>query len=233
MENWDQRRRHSTDERQQARSEDHGRDRGSWWRGERSHDDDRPRGAERGWLDYDREPGASGERQGRGDEQRFSQQRGDRSRFSPDWSRDNEQPRYSDEPYYSRNREQGGAEQYSRGGRSEGWEGNDQRRWEQRSRDSIPPEQHELAQRSQRGDYYDPDWPYDRGEQNRQGREGREGRDVQRSRSREDEGSHYRGWYSRSATPFSYAGGTGYLYAESLMMHGPHTGRGPKGYKRS
>jgi hypothetical protein len=225
MENWDQRRRHSGDERQQARFEDRGRDRDSWWRGERSHDDDRPRRAERGWLDYDRDAGGFEERQGRG-EQRYGQERGEHARFSPDWSRDNEQPRYSDEPYYARNRERGGSEQYSRRGRSESSEGGDQRGWEQRSRESIPPEQRELAQRSRRGDYYDPDWPYDRGEQ-----QGRQGREAQRSR--EDEGSHYRGWYSRSATPFSYAGGTGYLYSESMTLHGPYAGRGPKGYKRS
>jgi hypothetical protein len=233
MENWDQRRKSSSDERQQARLEDHGRDRESWWRGERSHDDDRPRRAERGWLDYDRDQGRSEQRQGRsGEPERYGQwrsdeyqrqDRGERSRFSPDWSRDNAEPRYSDEPYYSRNRDQGGFEQYARRGRSEGFAGDDRSRWEQRSRESIPPEQRELAQRSQRGDYYDPDWPYDRGQQ--------QGRDVQRSG--EDEGSHYRGWYSRYARPFSYAGGTGYLYSESLTMHGPYAGRGPKGYKRS
>jgi len=98
------------------------------------------------------------EDQGRREDQRFGQQRSEeRSRFSPDWSREGSQPRYSDEPYYSRNREPTGTE----------------------------------------------------------------------------EGSHYRGSYSRSATPFSYPGGSGYVYSESVTLHGPYTGRGPKGYKRS
>ncbi len=87
--------------------------------------------------------------------------------FSPDWSREGTEPRYSDDPYYSRNREHGD-----------------------------------------------------------------EGRDVQRSRDDEQQ-SHYRGHYSRSSTPFSYAGGTGYVYSESWTIVGPHTGRGPKGYRRS
>jgi hypothetical protein len=230
MENYDQRRRRD-EERQQARGEDQGRDRDSWWRGERSHDDDQPRRAERGWLDYDRNYGRPDDRQGRrGDDeqgwQRYGQGRGgERPRFSPDWSREGEQPRQSDEPYYSRNRERGGSfEDYARRGRSEHRPGTDSRGWEQRSRDSIPPEQHEMAERG-RGDYYDPDWPYDRAGESR-------GRELQRSRD-DEQGSHYRGWYSRSARPFSYAGGTGYLYSESMTLHGPYAGRGPKGYKRN
>ena len=61
---------------------------------------------------------------------------------------------------------------------------------------------------------------------------GGQGRDMQRSRD-EDQGSHYRGYYSRSETPFAYPGGQGYVYSESITLHGPHTGRGPKGYRRS
>jgi hypothetical protein len=221
MEDFDPRRRQDQ-ERQRARQEDRGRDRDSWWRGERSHDDDQPRRAERGWLDYDRDYGRSDESPGRPEEQRYARGRSpERSRFSPDWSREGAEPRYSDEPYYSRNRE--GSDDHSRRGRSESWEGNDARRWEQRSRASIPPEQRELAERATPGDYYYPDWPY-----HRSGR----GRDMQRSREDEQD-SHYRGYYSRSATPFSYPGGSGYLYSESVTLHGPYTGRGPKGYKRS
>ena len=177
MENYDQRRRQE-EERRQSRHEDRGRDRDLWSRGERAHDDEHPRRAERGWLDYDRDYGRPDERQGRREEQR------EPSRFSPDWSRDGEEPRYSDDPYYSRNRERD-PDEFSRRGRFGGRQGDDPR-----------------------------------------------GRDVQRS-SEDEQGSHYRGYYSRSATPFSYAGGTGYLYAESLMVRGPYTGRGPKGYKRS
>jgi hypothetical protein len=231
MESYDERRRRD-EERRQARHEDRGRDRDSWWRGERSEQhDDRPRRAERGWLDYDRDPyGGPDDRQGREQQQRYSQ--GDeRSRFSPDWSREGTQPRYSDEPYYSRNRERD-ADEYVRSNRSRsgGWQNDDRSQWEQRSRESIPREQRELAERSQRGDYYDPDWPYDRGER---GRDVERARGAQRAGGREDEGSHYRGWYSRSGGPFSYAGGQGYALSESLIMHGPYTGRGPKGYKRS
>ena len=102
--------------------------------------------------------------EGSREEQRYGQ--GDSS-FSPDWSREGAEPRYSDDPYYSRNREHG-----------------------------------------------------------------EQGHDVQRSRDDEQQGQ-YRGYYSRSSAPFSYAGGTGYVYSESWTLVGPHTGRGPKGYKRS
>jgi hypothetical protein len=85
----------------------------------------------------------------------------------------------------------------------------------------------DFDERSRRADYYDPDWPYDRGNRNRDAER------AQQPGGREDEGSHYRGWYSRSGRPFSYAGGQGYVFSESLTLHGPYTGRGPKGYKRS
>ena len=103
--------------------------------------------------------------EGAREEQRYGQ--GSGSSFSPDWSREGAEPRYSDDPYYSRNREHG-----------------------------------------------------------------EQGHDVQRSRDDEQQGQ-YRGYYSRSSAPFSYAGGTGYVYSESWTLVGPHTGRGPKGYKRS
>lgn len=99
-------------------------------------------------------------------EQRYGQSGG--STFSPDWSREGTEPRYSDDPYYSRNREHGD-----------------------------------------------------------------QGHDVQRSSRDDEQQSHSRGHYSRSSTPFSYAGGTGYVYSESWTLTGPHTGRGPKGFKRS
>ncbi|HXS79830.1 MAG TPA: BON domain-containing protein [Gammaproteobacteria bacterium] len=190
MESYDERRRRDEERRQaQARDEDSGRHRDTWWHRERENQGDHPRRAERGWLDYDRDYGrdygGADERQGRGEQQRYGQS-GERQRFSPDWSREGAEPRYSDDPYYSRNRE-----------------------------------------RSRRGDYDDPDWPYDRGNRNRDAER------AQQSGGREDEGSHYRGWYSRSGRPFSYAGGQGYVFSESLTLHGPYTGRGPKGYKRS
>jgi hypothetical protein len=187
MENYDPRRRQD-EERQQERSEDRGRDRDSWLRGERSHEDDRPRRAERSSLDYGREA-RSDDRQGRREDRGYGEVRGaERARFSPDWSREGAEPRYSDDPYYSRNRELGSDEGVRRG-RSEGPASND--------------------------------WPFER-----------TGREFQRSREQE-EGSHYRGYYSRSATPFSYPGATGYLYSESVTLQGPYAGRGPKGYKRS
>lgn len=227
MENYDPRRRQqSEDEARYPHNEERGRDRESL-----RQDDDRNRrraSSERGWLDYDRDYGRSderyGERSGR-NEQRYEQRYGDRggreeqryggaerSSFSPDWSRDGAQARHSDDPYYSRNRDFGGR-----------FGGDDRSEWEQRSRASIPREQRELAERSRPGGYYSPDWPYERGNQ---------GRDVQRSRG-EDQDSHYRGYYRQAATPFSYPGGSGVLYSESLTWTGPHAGRGPKGYKRS
>ena len=230
MESYDERRRRD-EERRQARYEDRGRDRGSWWRGEHSeHDENRPRRAERGWLDYD-DYGGPDDRQGREQQQRYPQQGNERSRFSPDWSREGAQPRYSDEPYYSRNRERD-SDEYSRSSRgsSGGWRPADRNEWEQRSRESIPRSQRELAEHGEPGDYYDPDWPYDRGER---GRQAERSRGQQRSGSGRDEGAHYRGWYSRSGGPFSYPGGQGYVFSEALTLHGPYAGRGPKGYKRS
>ncbi len=46
-------------------------------------------------------------------------------------------------------------------------------------------------------------------------------------------GSHYRGMYRRSAQPYSVQGGSGMYVSESLTLHGPFSGKGPKGYKRS
>jgi len=231
MESYDERRRRDEERRQaQARDEDNGRHRDTWWHRERQQEEDHPRRAERGWLGYDRDYGrdygGSDERQGRHGHQRYDQSE-DRQRFSPDWSREGAQPLYSDDPYYSRNRERD--DEYSRSSRSGGSQRDDRQQWEQRSRESIPREQRELAERSRRGDYYDPDWPYHRGRQNP---EAERSRGAQQSGG-EDEGSHYRGWYSRSSRPFSHAGGQGYVFSESLMLHGPYTGRGPKGYKRS
>ena len=191
--NYDPRRRQGGDDqsrRYPPHPEDRDRGRESW-----RPDDERSRrragSEETGWLDYDPNPGRSDERYAdRGDrggreEQRYSQRGSERSTFSPDWSREGAEPRYSDDPYYSRNRDR---DDYSRSGAR---------------------------------DYY-PDSPYERGQ----------GRDLQRSRD-DDQSSHYRGYYSRSATPFEYPGGQGYLYSESITLHGPYSGRGPKGYRRS
>jgi hypothetical protein len=124
-----------------------------------------------------------------GRQERYGQRGSERSKFSPDWSREGAEPRYSDDPYYSRNRDLG-REDYS-GSHPRSSRGDDDRsRWEQR-----------------------------------------QGREVQRSR--DDEQGHYRGYYSQSTTPFAYPGGQGYLYSESITLHGPYSGRGPKGYRRS
>jgi hypothetical protein len=234
MENYDPRRRQSSDDRSRhyPHNEERGRDRESW-----RPDDERNRrrasSEETGWLDYDRNPDRTSQRyEDRGrDEQRYGDRGGsERSTFSPDWSREGAEPRYSDDPYYSRNRDRGDRySEYSRSG-SRG-RGDDRSQWEQRSRESIPREQRELAERSRSGDYYSPDWPYERGNQDRDQRGG-QGRYMQRA-SEDEQGSHYRGYYSRSAAPFAYPGGQGYMYSESITLHGPYTGRGPKGYKRS
>src|SRR5262245_10122672 len=165
MESYDERRRRDEERRRaQARDEESGRHRDTWWRRGPQHEDDHQRRAERGSLDYDRDYGrdygGSDERQSRHGHQSYDE-RGDRQRFSPDWSREGAQPRYSDDPYYSRNRDR-----------------NDE------------------PSRSGRGDYHDPDSPYDRGAQDRDAERSRGER--QQHSGRDDEGSHYRGWYSRS-----------------------------------
>jgi hypothetical protein len=232
MENEDQRRRQADDERFRSRSGYEDEAGGEAWRSE-ARESHRPRRAERGWLDYERDEDrhyAGSDPRGRDDhrygQDRYAEGRGEqRSRFSPDWTRQGEEPRYSDEPYYSRNRErQGGSfEDYSRRGLSGRRPGEDRGGWDQRARASIPREQHELAQRGEPGDYYDPNWPYERRDR---------GREIERSREDEQQ-RHYRGVYRQSSAPFSYPGGSGYLYAESWTLHGPYTGRGPRGYRRS
>jgi hypothetical protein len=231
MENYDERRGHSNqNERYRARPgyEDRGGGRESWrgW----SQEDQRPRRSERGWLDYDTSYGRRDEGQRGREEPRYGESREERPRFSPDWSREGEQPRYSDEPYYARNREQGRWDESSRRDR----ESEDRRRWDQRARGSVPREQYELAERGEPGDYYDPDWPYQRGASRDRGpgMERSGGREMERSGDNDPQ-RHYHGYYRSSAAPFSYPGGSGYLYSESWTLHGPHSGRGPKGYKRS
>jgi hypothetical protein len=187
--------------------------------------DDRQR--ERGFGRHERDYGGSdagyGARRGYEDERYRND---DRSRFSPDWSREDAEARYSDEPYYARNRDYS-ERQSGRGG----WRGDQNRRTtaEQRERGLTP--------RGTRGSQYgggsDRDfgsrYPY--GSREYAGRE-QGGRDVERYRD-EDEGQHYRGYYSRQYRPFSYPGGSGPLLTESWTLTGPHTGRGPKGWKRS
>jgi hypothetical protein len=236
MENYDSRRRQANeDPRRYSHHDDQGRERETW-----RPDDDRnrrrARGEETGWLDYDRNYGRSEQRAGDRGEQRYERGGSERSSFSPDWSREGAEPFRSDEPYYARNRDRGGSEDYSRsssGDYSRGWRPDDDRsRWDERSRQSIPREQHQMAERSRSGDYYSPDWPYERGNQSRDQQRSGEGRYMQRG-SEDEQGSHYRGYYSRSSAPFAYPGGQGYLYSESITLHGPYAGRGPKGYKRS
>jgi len=164
MESYDERRRRE-EERRQGRQEDSGRHRDTWWqRGGHDEDrsqrsEDRSQRAESGGPDYGRDYSysRSDERQGRREEGRD-----ERSRFSPDWSREGAEPRYSDLPYYSRNRDQDSGD-YSRRDRSGGSQSDDRRLWEQRARASVPRSQQNLAEHGEPGDYYDPDWPYDRG----------------------------------------------------------------------
>lgn len=175
--------------------------------------DDRPR--ERNFGRHERDYGGSdagyGARRGYED-QRYR----DEQRFSPDWSRDDAQPRQSDDPYYARNR--GYAEPQSGRG---GWRGDENRTTtaEQRARGFEP-------RGMQRGAQRDPDREF--GSSYPWGSRGSEAR----NRQDEDE-SYYRGYYSRQYRPFSYPGGSGHLFTESWTLTGPHTGRGPKGWKRS
>ena len=222
MENYDERRRRDQ-ERQQGRYSDQGRERDSWWRGANDPRMTTVHGV-RNAVGATTTATTAGPASGRAVAKVSAMGKAvaPNARGSRPTGRRGCEPRYSEDPYYSRNREQD-TDDYSSRSRFGARQSDDQREWDQRSRDSLPREQRELAERSRRGSYYDPSWPYERS--------GR-GRDEQRSREEEQE-SHYRGYYSRSATPFSYPGGSGYLYSESMTLHGPYTGRGPKGYKRS
>ena len=185
--------------------------------------DDRPR--ERGFGRHERDYGGSdagyGARRGYEDE-RYRQE--SRPSFSPDWSQEDAQARYSDEPYYARNRGYGAPG----GGRGQGgWRGDENRRTtaEQRDRGLEPRESRGSDNRG--GSEYRGGSDRDFGSRYPYG-----GRDTERFRD-DEEGSHYRGYYSRQYRPFSYPGGSGHLFTESWTLTGPHTGRGPKGWKRS
>jgi hypothetical protein len=139
MESYDERRRRE-EERRQGRDQDSGRHRDTWWRSGSDREGEHARRAERDRDRYDN--GGPDDRQGR-EQQRYGEG-SERSRFSPDWSQEGAEPRYSDNPYYSRNRER--SDDSSRG-RSGGWQNDDRQQWEQRSRESIPRSQRELADR--------------------------------------------------------------------------------------
>jgi hypothetical protein len=129
------------------------------------------------------------------------------SSFSPDWSREGAEPRYSADRYYSRNRDyqQPRSDEPSRSGR---WRGDQNRATteEQRERSFEPREadRSDLSRSSGRGLY---------GSDDPQG---------------EPDSDH-----NRSTMPYEYPGGRGNLYMEAWTVTGPHTGRGPKGYKRA
>lgn len=172
------------------------------------------------------------ERDDRASRERYAESGG----FSPDWSRDNAEPLYSDDPYYARNRDRSShrADDPQRGIGPGGWQGDENRRSteEQRMRGMGSRESYERGGERAGG--------YGLGERDDFGRNypyggPSEGRDTEQwSRGREDdEGSHYRGYYRRSSAPFRYPGGSGAVYSESWTLVGPFTGRGPKGYRRS
>jgi hypothetical protein len=100
-----------------------------------------------------------------------------------------------------------------------------------RDRPDVEPEYRREGERYNRGE--SGEW---RGDENRRttAEQRARGFTPREQRDRDDEqGSHYRGYYSREVRPFSYPGGSGALYMESWTLTGPYTGRGPKGYKRS
>ncbi|HEX5046831.1 MAG TPA: BON domain-containing protein [Gammaproteobacteria bacterium] len=176
---------------------------------------------ERNFGRHERDYGGSdagyGARRGYEDQRYRNEQR-----FSPDWSRDDAQARQSDDPYYARNRGYGEPQ----GGRAPGgWRGDQDRTTtaEQRERGFEPRgmrrgEQHDADR--DLGASYPHGYPW--------------GSRGQESQNRQDEDErHYRGYYSRQYRPFSYPGGSGHLFTESWTLTGPHTGRGPKGWKRS
>ncbi len=124
-------------------------------------------------------------------------------RYSPDWSRRESEPLYSGDPYYSRNR----------------------RFNERDERDDY---------RSRAGGERSDESRRFSGEGGERGRSSQAGTSLQRDSERDRENErYYRGYYGRSWTPYRYPGGRGDLFVESWVLTGPHTGRGPKGYKRS
>jgi osmotically-inducible protein OsmY len=135
-------------------------------------------------LDNARDPRDAGPR-GRPDQWRESR-RDDRfeahSQFSPDWSRDDAEPIYSNEQYYARNRDYELANDFWEHGQHGGWQGDQGRMTtrEQRDRGFVPREQYEREHYGARRGAF--------------------------------------GGNQRDAAPW---------------QTGPHTGRGPKGYKRS
>jgi osmotically-inducible protein OsmY len=189
------------------------------------HNDPRRRQASQDLSQRDRSPHGHD----RGDEREFSRERhAESGTFSPDWSRDNAEPVYSDDAHYSRNRayESQRTGESQRGGGPGGWRGDENRRTteEQRQRGFTPREDHEHGGHYGRGEL-GRNYPYESSDR---------GRENERARDRAgDEGSHYRGYYRRSTVPFDYPGGSGTVYAESWTLVGPFTGRGPKGYRRS
>lgn len=218
MENYDPRRRHSGYDPQP-------RDRSRRYEGgdEDEHDprefaDDDRQSVRYGTENFGRSDYGARERPDREQPER------EYSSFSPDWSRDDAEPLYSDDPYYARNRE---FERHERERAEEagGWRGAQWRRStaEPRERGFMPREQYERdrGRRYATDRDYGSDWPY----RSQYGREDERRRD-------EDDG-YYRGYYRRSATPFAYPGGSGQVFTESWAISGPHAGRGPKGYKRS
>jgi hypothetical protein len=171
--------------------------------------------------------------------------------FSPDWSRDDAEPLHSDDAYYSRNRGYGGGESNDpargrdyRGGAPDRGARADRSRaaasgedWQGDRYRTTTREQRERGFQPRGGGMggLDPDAGFggtgrglygsDYGARDERGR-------AQRGEDDEPQ-SYYRGYYNRSVTPYSYPGGRGQLYTESWTLTGPHTGRGPKGYKRS
>jgi hypothetical protein len=149
------------------------------------------------------------------DDQRYSDE--SRSSFSPDWSQEGAEARYSDDPYYARNRDSG----ESRSGRGlGGWRGDQNRTTtaEQRERGFQPRGMRDAEYRGGSDRDFGSRYPYG-------------GRGTERQRDEHE--SHHRGYYSRQYRPFSYPGDSGHLFTESWTFIGPHTGRGPKGWKRS
>jgi hypothetical protein len=99
-----------------------------------------------------------------------------------------------------------------------------------RNRDYAPPRSGDYSSARPSGAW--------RGDQDRtttpeQRARGFEPRDRDVEQGRDDEQPYYRGYYNRPFTPYANPVEQGTLYAESWTITGPHTGRGPKGYKRS
>jgi hypothetical protein len=238
MEHSDHRRRNNQDRSNEARrgyEGDDDRDRGERQFGEQRSGEERGSreryGEGGGARDSWRERGGSrDDRYGRMRERERYGQSSEESSFSPDWSRDEAEPIYSEDPYYLRNREYQGRTDQSARYYGVGDQGRDR---ERESGGSSGRYRQESEWRDREGQWRGDENRRTTSEQRDRGFTPRDQNERDWPRGADSGESYYRGSYRSSVTPYAYPGGRGALFMESWTLHGPYTGRGPKGYRRS